>query len=544
MLSCSCALSSSPSISKFISDHSLLSLLETQCANMRDLRQLHSQLIKTGLARDHVAVSRVLAFCATSPHGDLNYAARLFSHHQNSNAFMYDTLIRGFSKSSTPHLALSLFLDMLRSPTQPVSLTFPSLFVACSHLGHAHAGAQLHTMVLKLGLTSDPYICNSMLSMYANCGHISESLQLFDECASLDVVSWNSMITGLAKNGQVDKARCLFDNMPVRNLVSWGAMIGGYARAGRNKDALHLFYQMQEARINPNANILVSLLGACASLAALEQGEWIHHYIERNKFELNPIVLTAIIDMYCKSGSIKKALEVFDKSPTKGLPSWNSLILGLAMHGHFEEATQLFSRLQSSSLKPDNVTFLNILTACNHSGMVDEAMHYFSLMINDYSIEPGIEHYGCMVDLLGRAGLLEEAEKLIQMMPVEPDPAIWGSLLSAGRFHRNVDIARRAGREVLQLDDLDTGGYVLLSNTYAEAGETSNAIKTRVKMKEQKVRKEPGCSMIEIDGLTYEFVAGGMMHPQAKEVYEILEGLASQLRREYHEDISSINMQE
>ncbi|URE14753.1 PPR repeat [Musa troglodytarum] len=542
MLPCTSALPSSASICQFISDHALLSTLETKCSSMRDLHQLHSQLIKTGLARDHIAISRVLAFCATSPSGDLNYAMRLFAHHHQPNAFMYNTLIRGLSHSSTPHLAISLFLDMLHSPIPPQRLTFPSLFVACSHLGlAAHCGAQLHGMAVKLGHASDPYVRNSMLSMYANCGRISMSSRLFDECSSLDVVSWNSMITGLAKNGQVDKSRCLFDEMPVRNLVSWSAMISGYVRSGRNGEALHLFHRMQEEGLKPNANILVSLLGACASLGALDQGEWIHQYIRRNDFVLDPMVTTAVVDMYCKCGSINKAVEVFENSSRRGLSSWNSMIHGLAMHGHSEAATRLFSRLQSSNLRPDDVTFLSILTSCSHAGSVGEAWHYLSLMIDEYGIEPGTEHYGCMVDVLGRAGLIEEAEELMRRMPMEPDSVTWGSLLSAGRVYGDDDASRRAGREAMRLDHLDGGGYVVLSNAFAGAGDVGNANEARARMKERGVRKETGCSVIEVDGVAHEFVAGGALHPKAEEIYETLERLAVESRGRHNVELGILD---
>ncbi|XP_008776505.3 pentatricopeptide repeat-containing protein At2g42920, chloroplastic [Phoenix dactylifera] len=524
------AVPSSASISKFITDHTPLSMLETKCTNMRDLHQLHSQIIKTGLAKDTIAISRVLAFCATSPYGDLNYAMLLFSHHPQPNAFMWNTLIRGLSRSSTPHLAISLFFDMLHSPEQPQRTTYPSLFVAYSHLGLAHHGAQLHGMVVKLGHASDPYIRNSMLSMYANCGHITEASRLFNECSSFDdVASWNSMIMGLAKNSRVDDSRHLFDEMSFRSVVTWSAMISGYVRNGRNKDALDLFHQMQKEGVKPNANTLVSLLGACAGLGALEQGEWIHACIEKHNIELNSIVITAIIDMYCKCGSIDKALKVFENASIKGLSSWNSMILGLGVHGRFQEAIQVFSRLQCSGLRPDNVTFVGILTACSHAGMVDEAMHYFSLMTDAYNIEPEIEHYGCMVDVLGRAGLLEEAEELIQRMPMRPDSLLWGSLLSACRIHGNAEIGGRAGARIMELDPRDSGGYVLLSNTFAGAGEFSDAASTRTRMKEKWVRKEPGCSMIEVEGAAHEFVAGGVLHPQAKEIYGVLNGLALEL---------------
>ncbi|XP_058101218.1 pentatricopeptide repeat-containing protein At2g42920, chloroplastic [Magnolia sinica] len=526
---CVCALPSSPSISKFISDHPSLSMLENRCNNMKDLKKLHAQLIKTGLSQDIIAISRVLAFCATSPFGDINYAMLLFSHIQNPNHFTYNTIIRGFSQSSNPYQSISLLYQMLHSPTQPQTLTYPSVFKAYAQLGLAHEGAQLHGRILKLGLQSDSFIHNSLIFMYAVCGHLASAHQLFDEDSSFDVVSWNSMILGLSRSGDCDSSRRLFDKMPMRSMASWNSMISGYVRNGKFKEALDLFHQMQEDGIEVSVFTTVSLLGACAHLGALEQGEWIHAYIEKNQIEVNVIVLTAIIDMYCKCGCINKALQVFEAAPRKGLSSWNSVISGLGMHGRGKEAMELFLRLKSS-LQPDSVSFLAILTACNHSGMVDEARHYFSLMIETYKIEPMIKHYGCMIDILGRAGHLEEAEDLMKNMPIEPDIVIWGSLLSAYRSHGNVEMCEWVVEQMIELDPGDSCGYVLLSNAYADASRFSDAVDVRLMMKEKWVRKEPGCSLIEVEGVVHEFVAGGKLHPQAREIYRLLDELGLQLK--------------
>ncbi|XP_020092388.1 pentatricopeptide repeat-containing protein At2g42920, chloroplastic-like [Ananas comosus] len=446
----------------------------------------------------------------------------------------YASLIRALSKSSAPLTAVSLFVDMLRRSPSPCSAhlerTFPSLFVSCARLGSARAGAPLHSMAVKLGLAPDAYVRNAMLFMYANCGCTAEALELFRKCVAFDVVAYNTMIMGFAKSGLLDEAWKLFEEMPVRTVVTWSTMISGYARNGRSKEAMDLFRRMQGEGVEPNANILVSLLGACANLGALDQGEWIHAYLEKNKFELNPIVITAIIDMYCKCGSVEKALEVFESAENKGLSSWNSMILGLALDGRCREAIGLFLMLQANGLRPNKVTFIGVLMACNHSGMMKKAWYYFSLMANTYDIEPEIEHYGCMVDALGRAGLLKEAEDLVKTMPMKPDSIIWGALLSACRTYKNTEIGARAAKRVLELDPQDSGGYVILSNTFAGSGEFGDSVGTRVRMKKSGVRKDPGCSVIEVNGLVHEFVASGVLHPQAKEIYELLDGLDSVLR--------------
>lgn len=414
---------------------------------------------------------------------------------------------------------------LIFSSVKPHRLTYPSVFKAYAQLGLAYYGAQLHGRVIKLGLQFDPFIRNTIIYMYANCGFLSEMWKVFYGMVDFDVVAWNSMIMGLAKCGEIDEAQKMFDEMLHRNTVSWNSMISGYVRNGRLRDALDLFGKMQQEGIKPSEFTMVSLLNASARLGALEQGEWIHDYIRKNNFELNVIVTTSIIDMYCKCGSIRKAFQAFETAPVQGLSCWNTLILGLAMNGCENEAIELFSRLECSRMRPDDVTFVAVLTACNYSGMVEKAKEYFSLMRKTYKINPSIKHYSCMVDTLSRAGLLEEAEDLIRNMPFNPDAIIWSSLLSSCRKHGNVQLAKQAAKNIVDLDGAESCGYVLLSNVYAASDEFEKAMHQRVLMKEKQIEKEPGCSLIEVNGEIHEFVAGGRLHPQAQEVYSLLSGL-------------------
>ncbi|KAK9188049.1 hypothetical protein WN944_019448 [Citrus x changshan-huyou] len=524
--SCWSQIPSPTSMSKFISDQPLFSLLDKQCTSMKDLKKIHAHLIKTGLAKDPIAASRILAFC-TSPAGDINYAYLVFTQIKKPNLFIWNTIIRGFSQSSTPRNAILLFIDMLvTSPIQPQRLTYPSLFKAYAQLGLARDGAQLHGRVVKQGLEFDQFIHNTIIYMYANCGFLSEARLMFDEVdTEFDVVAWNSMIIGLAKCGEIDESRRLFDKMVSRNTVSWNSMISGYVRNVKFKEALELFREMQEQNIKPSEFTMVSLLNACAKLGAIRQGEWIHNFLVTNCFELNTIVVTAIIDMYCKCGCPERALQVFNTVPKKGLSCWNSMVFGLAMNGYENEAIKLFSGLQSSNLKPDYISFIAVLTACNHSGKVNQAKDYFTLMTETYKIKPSIKHYSCMVDALGRAGLLEEAEKLIRSMPSDPDAIIWGSLLSACRKHGNIEMAKQAAKQIIELDKNESCGYVLMSNLYAASYQFEEAMEERLLMKEVKIEKEPGCSLIEVNGEVHEFVAGGRLHPKAPEVYLLLNDL-------------------
>ncbi|XP_027938613.1 pentatricopeptide repeat-containing protein At2g42920, chloroplastic [Vigna unguiculata] len=513
--------SSSPSIANFISEHPCLTMLQNQCFNMKDLQKIHPHIIKTGLALDHIAASRVLTFCASS-YGDINYAYLVFTRIPNPNLYCWNTIIRGFSRSSTPQFAISLFVDMLYSAVEPQRLTYPSVFKAYAQLGAGHDGAQLHGRVVKLGLEKDQFISNTILHMYANSGLMSEARRVFDELLELDEVACNSMIMGLAKCGEVHKSRRLFDNMPKRTAVTWNSMISGYVRNGRLMEALELFRKMQEERVEPSEFTMVSLLSACAHLGALQHGEWVHDYIKRCNFELNVIVLTAIIDMYCKCGSIEKAIEVFEASPTRGLSCWNSIIIGLAMNGHEREAIEYFSKLESSNLKPDCVSFVGVLTACKYLGAVEKARDYFTLMIDKYEIEPSIKHYTCMVEVLGHAALLEEAEELINGISIEADFIIWGSLLSSCRKHGNVEMAKRAAQRVFELNPREASGYLLMSNVQAASNQFEEALEHRILMKERSVEKEPGCSSIELHGEVHEFLAGGRLHPKVQEIYSLL----------------------
>ncbi|KAM1919968.1 hypothetical protein ACFX15_023838 [Malus domestica] len=304
MTPCCCSFTSPTSISKFISESPHLSMLENQCTSMKDLQKIHAHLLKTGLANDTVAASRILAF-STSPAGDINYACMVFRHIKEPNPFIWNTIIRGFSESQNPKTAISLFTEMLvASEIEPQRLTYPSVFKAYAQDGLAKIGAH-HGRVIKSGLERDKFIRNTIIHMYGNCGFLSEARELFDENLECDNVAWNSMAMGLPKCGEVSEFKRLFDKMPSRNSVSWNSMISGFVRNGKYAEALDLFGKMQMERIRPSEFTMVSLLNASAQLGAIGQGEWILEYIKKNGIQTNGIVVTAIINMYCKCGSIE-----------------------------------------------------------------------------------------------------------------------------------------------------------------------------------------------------------------------------------------------
>lgn len=507
-----------------ISDHHRysVSLLSSPATTVRDFQKLHAQFITTGLVTDPTTATHLLSFITShtssfTPSDVLIFLSRI----PNPNSYAYTTTIQNLSRSANPHLAISLFVSMLTSSSaEPQNRTFPPLFSAYAKISHGD-GKQLHGMVIKMGLAdTDPVIRNSILAMYAGYGNLAACCGVFRSCLHrFDPVTWNTMITALVKSGFVEEAREVFDEIPCRDrtVVTWSTMINGYVRHKKYGLVLELFRLMQTTGpVTPNPHVIVSLLSACGALGALKQGEWAHRLIDKkitldgnHNFKYNPHVQTALVDMYCKCGSIDKAVELFESCPSKppSLSTWNSLIYGLGMHGRGHDSLQLFSRLVTSSgLRPDAVTFIAILTALNHSGMVDEGREIFATMTDAYGVTAGIEHYGCMIDLLGRGGFVKEAKELIVRMPMRPDLPIWGSLLAASRRIGDVETGRRAAEKVMELDPTDSSGYVVLANTYANAGEFGGALKVRVKMKERNVERVPGSSSVEVDGVVYEFV--------------------------------------
>lgn len=479
-------------------------------------------------------------------------------------------MIRGFSHSHTPEEAIILFYHMTHYSFLPDKHTFPFVIKACARLHALEEGKQVHSCVAKLGLLSDPFVTNTLIDFYARCKQLGDARRVFDRIGVPDTVAWNSIINGYVENGELDGARCLFDEMPQRDEISWNTIIDGYARNGemdmarrlfremhvkdvvswnclmagyvrlgdveraieifdrmpsRNvvswttvilgyvqcghfEEGLKLFQEMQARNVRANRVTLLSILPAVAHLGALSLGDWILAYIEKNGISLDDSLGPALIDMYSHCGAVGRALHVFEKITNKGLYSWNSMILALADGGQASNAIDLFSLMLEAKLRPNDVTFIGILKACSHAGLVEEGCKYFELMSSVYSISPQINHYGCMVDLLGRAGLLQEAEEFIQKMPMKPNAVIWNALLAACRCHNNVDIAERAAKHLIELAPDDSAPFVLLSNIYASYGRWNDVDRMRKMMDDRGVRKIPGCSSIELNGEVYEFLAG------------------------------------
>ncbi|KAK9281835.1 hypothetical protein L1049_004741 [Liquidambar formosana] len=459
----------------------------TSCKTMKDLKQVHAKMIKTGQIRDPLAAAEILKVCALSHHRDIEYARMVFDKMEEPNCFSWNTIIRAFSESEEPVEALFVFYQMVCVDyVEPNRFTFPSVFKACGHAGRVEEGKQVHGLVVKFGMDGDEFVVSNLVRMYAMCGVIKEAYKLFYRYVLVcdytnkvmrdkrrqegNVVLWNVMIDGYVKLREFNAARELFDKMPQRSVVSWNGMIAGYAQHGHFKEALEIFGEMQRADMCPNYVTLVSVLPAISRLGALELGKWVHLYADKNEIEIDDVLGSALIDMYSKCGSIEKALQVFEKLPQKNAITWSAIIGGLAIHGRAKDALDHFSMMKLAGVTPSDVTYIGLLNACSHAGLVDEGRLFFNHMVKVVGLEPRIEHYGCMVDLLGRAGLLEEAEEIILNMPVKPDDVIWKALLGACKMHGNIEMGKRIADHLMELAPHDSGAYVALSNMHASLG--------------------------------------------------------------------------
>ncbi|XP_042498984.1 pentatricopeptide repeat-containing protein At4g21065-like [Macadamia integrifolia] len=492
---------------KRVAEQSCLALLDT-CNSVPKLTQLHAHLFKSGLQNNPFVLTK---FVSTS--SDLNvidYAVSLVFSDTNSTSnaqpcydtFLFNTIIQAYAQTShAKHNAISSYHLMLRLSVTPNKFTFPFLLKACAGLLDLNLGKQVHGSVAKLGFDTDLYVQNTMVHMYSCCA------------------------------GGIEFARKVFDDMPKLNPVTWSAMIGGYARLGLSTDAVGLFRRMQIDGVRPDEVTMVSVLSACADLGALELGKWIEFYVEKEGISKRVELCNALIDMFTKCGDIDEAVRLFRKMNEKTIVSWTSVIVGMAMHGRGAEAVAFFEEMKRDGVFPDDVAFIGLLSACSHSGMVEEGQRYFDSMRSEFAIEPKIEHYGCMVDLFGRAGLVRKALTFVQEMPIEPNPIIWRTLVNACRVHGELELSESITKQLIGTEPMHGSNYVLLSNIYAKMFQWEKKTKIREAMGMRGVGKVPGCTMIELNNEIYEFTAGDKTHNQYKEIYKMVDEMHREMKR-------------
>ncbi|KAL8260296.1 hypothetical protein R6Q59_028249 [Mikania micrantha] len=493
-----------------------------------ELKQIHAQIIKTNTPPSVLQLSHVASICALT--SSFPYARTIIHLSGKHETAVWNSCLKDFAQSESPDDAVRLFSRLCEHGICLDAFTFSFVLKACTKLLDGLGGRVIHGFIEKLGFQSNLYLQNSLVHLYVVSGEIDSVRQLFDKMPDRDVVSWNIMIKHLVKMGNVDEAYNLFSMMPERNVRSWTSMIMGFVQCGKPKEAVDLFTKMEEEKLCPNEVTVVAVLSACADLGALDLGKKIHEFANRSGFKRNIRVCNTLLDMYIKCGCLVAAYSVFEEMEQKTIVSWSAMIQGLAINGKGEEALILFSKMIHLQIKPNGVTFIGLLYACSHMGLVHKGRQYFASMSRDYGIVPQIEHYGCMVDLLSRAGLLKEAHEFIKSMHIKPNGVVWGALLGGCRVHKNVELAEEAIKHLLELDPLNDGYYVVLSNIYAEAKRWEDAARVRKLMREKGVKKTPGSSSISLDGVVHEFVAGDDSHPQTEVIQQTWEKLLEEMR--------------
>ncbi|XP_050232028.1 pentatricopeptide repeat-containing protein At5g04780, mitochondrial-like [Mercurialis annua] len=461
-------------------------------------RQLHSSLIKMDIGSDsfiRVGLIDLYFKC------DLMTDARLvFKSMSEKNMIAWNAVITGHSQNLEDIEAVSLFPLMHKEGVGFDQITLSTVLKSVASLHVNHICSQIHALSMKSGFEFDNYVINSLIDTYGKCGGMEDATRVFKESPFADLVAFTSMITSYSQNGQ-------------------------------GEEALKLYLKMQDREIRPDSFLCSSLLNACANLSAYEQGKQVHVHVLKFGFMSDSYAGNSLVNMYAKCGSIDDADRAFSEIPERGIVSWSAMIGGLAQHGHGKEALDFFNRMIKDGVSPNHITLVSVLCACNHAGLVSEAEKYFKSMEMLFGIEPTQEHYACMIDILGRAGKLEEAMKLVNIMPFQPNASVWGSLLGSARVHKNIELGEQAAEMLFSLEPDKSGTHVLLANIYASVGMYNDVAKMRRLMKDSKVKKEPGMSWIEVKDKVHTFIVGDRDHYRSKEIYAKLDELAELLNR-------------
>ncbi|XP_058109545.1 pentatricopeptide repeat-containing protein At5g59600-like [Magnolia sinica] len=508
------------------------------CARDRSLesgRNLHAHLLVNGLARSAHLSSKLINFYTRCGH--LSAARRLFDEMSKTNLSRWIILITAYSRHGFHKETLDLFYEMQRQGLRPNEYILCSVIRACANTSNLKAGEQIHLIVLHYSIDSDAFIGTALINLYSKCGRFDNVCRVFDRMLVKDLVAWNAIVSGYALHGFSKIALGLFGKMRLMglrpDLITWNAMIAGFAQVGdvamslnlfemmlgdgiepdvvswtsvisgfvqnfHNEEAFDMFRRMMGSRVWPSSVTISGLLPACSNVADSRHGQEIHGYALVIGVEEDVFVSSSLIDMYAKCGFIFEAAKLFGKMHERNTVSWNSMIFGYANHGFCDKAIELFYEMvRKENVKPDHLTFTAVFTACCHAGMVEVGQKLFNSMQEEYGIEARLEHYACIVDLLGRAGKVTEAYDLVKTMHVEPDSFVWGALLGACRHHRNVELAKVAASHLFELEPGSAGSSVLLSNVFADAGRYEDAARLKKMVKRKKLIRSLGCSWME-----------------------------------------------
>ena len=466
--------------------------------------------------------------------GDVNNARKLFDRMMEKDVVSWNTIVLAYAKQGCFNEAIGLYRDFRRLDMGFNAFSFAGVLILCVKLKELQLAKQVHGQVLVAGFLSNLVLSSSIVDAYSKCGEMRCARTLFDEMLVKDIHAWTTIVSGYAKWGDMNSASELFHQMPEKNPVSWSALISGYARNSLGHEALDYFTKMMKFGINPEQYTFSSCLCACASIAALKHGKQVHGYLIRTYFRCNTIVVSSLIDMYSKCGMLEASCCVFHLMGNKqDVVVWNTMISALAQNGHGEKAMQMFNDMVESGLKPDRITFIVILSACSHSGLVQEGLRFFKAMTYDHGVFPDQEHYACLIDLLGRAGCFVELVNELENMSCKPDDRVWSALLGVCRIHNNIELGRKVAERVIELKPQSSAAYVSLASLYAFLGKWESVEKVRELMDEKFIRKERGISWIDVGNKTHSFIASDRLHPLKEEIYLLLEQLARHTEEDF-----------
>lgn len=573
-------------------------------------RKIHGHLVKLGFDSDQFSANALIDMYAKS--GKLFEANLVFEEIREPDIVSWNAIIAGCVLHEHDELALKLLMKIKISGTFPNMFTLSSALKACASLGFKKLGKQLHSVLVKMDIKSDPFVSVGLIGMYSECDLLSDAVMVYNSMQNHDLIASNAMLSGYLQIGQdleaiklftnvyrdglefndttlytilsstassqnlnfcqqihtlslksgyvadvyvmnslvdsygkcvkIDDAEKAFEECPYRDLASFTSMITAYAQFGHGEEALKLYLKMLILGLKPDSFVCSSLLNACANLSAFEQGKQIHVHVLKFGFMSDVFASNSLVNMYAKSGSVDDADRAFCEIPERGMISWSAMIGGLAQHGYAKKALNLFDEMIKNGISPNHVTMVSVLSACNHTGLVTEAKKYFESMKECFGIEPTQEHYACMIDLLARAGKLDEAMDLVNKMPFDANSSIWGALLGASKIHKNVELGQRAAQMLFSLEPDKSGTHILLANVYASAGLWDDVAKVRRMMKESNLKKEPGMSWIEVKDKVHTFIVGDRSHYRSKEIYAKLNELREKIIKEGYVPMVEIDL--
>uniref|UniRef100_A0A0E0JIZ8 DYW domain-containing protein n=1 Tax=Oryza punctata TaxID=4537 RepID=A0A0E0JIZ8_ORYPU len=464
--------------------------------------QMHGLIVKDGLL-DFISVENSLVTMYAKA-GCMDAAFHVFESSRERNSITWSAMITGYAQNGEADRAVYMFSQMHAAGFTPTEFTFVGVLNASSDLGALAVGKQAHGLMVKLGFEVQIYVKSALVDMYAKCGCIADAKEGFDQLYEVDIVLWTAMVSGHVQNGE-------------------------------HEEALTLYARMDKEGIIPSKSTIASGLRACAGIAALEPGKQLHTQIVKYGLGLGAPVGSALSTMYSKCGNLEDGMCVFRRMPDRDVIAWNSIISGFSQNGCGNGALDLFEEMKMEGTIPDHITFINILCACSHMGLVDRGWEYFSLMTKDYGLTPRLDHYACMVDILSRAGMLKEAKDFIESITIDHGTCLWRIVLGACRSLRDFDVGAYAGERLMELGTGDSSAYILLSNIYASQRKWNDVERVRHLMRLRGVNKDPGCSWVELNNRVHVFVVGEQQHPEAENINAQLRRLAKHMKDEgYH----------